>query len=254
MISRFREQLEENKAVTMVWCGMRDPQLVSTIARQDFQAVLLDSQHGYHNEASFLESIPLIVLAGKTPLVRIPVNRWDLCERVLDFGALGVVAPMINTLEEAKVFAAAVKYPKIGSRSYGPHHAAMLYGLTSKEYVIEANDATIALAQIETLEAYKNLDAILSVDGIDGVLMGPSDFSISVTGQQVPDPYGSDTVKIIADIAERTNALGKVAAAFTVTAEHANLVHSMGYRLISIGSDSQIVTSGAEKCFENLAF
>lgn len=233
---------------------MRDAQLVGLIARQRFSAVLLDSQHGFHTESSFLECIPQIVMAGKTPMARIPVGRWDLCERLLDFGALAVVAPMINCADDARAFVAAAKYPPIGSRSHGPRHAASLYGLTPSEYLQMANENTLAIAQIETVEAYNNLDEILAIDGIDGVLMGPSDFSISVTGRIVPDNYGPDTVDMVRVIAEKTRAAGKIAAAFTSSAEHSNLVHSMGYRLISITMDGSMVSAGAAKAFENIDF
>ena len=233
---------------------MRDPQMVASLARQNFDAVLLDAQHGFHDEVSFQNCIPLIVAAGKSPLVRIPVRRWDLCERVLDFGALGIVAPMINCREDAEAFANAAKFPNTGTRSYGPRHAASLYGLSTDEYVVQSNDCTKAFAQIETMQAYENLDEILKVDGIDGILMGPSDFSISVTGNQIPDVYGPDTVEMITDIAKRTRAAGKHAAAFTMSADHANLVHSLGYRLISLNIDSSLIATGSEKSFEGLDF
>ncbi|MGI9352133.1 MAG: HpcH/HpaI aldolase family protein [Rhizobiaceae bacterium] len=254
MIFRLATPLGEDRTVSVVWCAMRDPQLVATIARQNFGAVLLDAQHGFHDEVSFQNCIPIVVTAGKSPLVRIPVGRWDLCERVLDFGALGVVAPMINCREDAVAFANAAKYPGTGTRSYGPRHAATLYDMTSDEYVTQSNDCTKAFAQIETRQAYENLDEILSVDGIDGILMGPSDFSISVTGNQTPDAYGKETVDLVANIAERTRAAGKVAAAFTLSTEHSNLVHSMGYRLISITMDGSIIAAGSEKAFKNLDF
>lgn len=254
MISRLKDKLESDQAIGLAWATMRDPQLVATIARQPFGAVLLDCQHGFHDEASVLNCIPHIVSAGKSPLIRIPVGRWDLVERALDFGVLGVVAPMINTVNDARAFAKAAKYIHAGSRSYSPRHAAQYYGITPDEYMNLANDCTKTFAQIETREAYENLDDILAVDGIDGVLMGPSDFSISVTQNRIPDNYGPDTIDMIADIAKRTRAVGKHAAAFTTRADHANLVYSMGYRLIALGLDSGIVAQGSQALFDGLEF
>jgi len=254
LITRLKDGLADDQAVSLAWCATRDPQYVSALSQQKFSAILLDCQHGYHNEASVVDVIPHIVSAGKSPLVRIPVDRWDLCERVLDFGALGVVAPMINNREDALAFAGAMKYIDTGSRSYSPRHAAQLYGVTPDEYMNLANDCTYSFAQIETREAYDNLDDILGVDGIDGVLMGPADFSISVTGNRIPNNYGPETLDMIGDIAKRTRAAGKHAAAFTTTAEQANLVHSMGYRLISLTMDSLIIADGSAKALQNLDF
>lgn len=252
MIERLVTALEEKDAIHACWCGMRDPQLVGSIAGQGFDVLVLDGQHGFHEENSFLNCIPPIVSAGKSPLVRIPVNRWDLVQRVLDFGALGVIAPMINNKADAKAFAAAAKFPQTGERSYGPRYAASLYGLETNEYVLSANQSTVALAQVETRESYENLDEILNVDGIDGVLMGPSDFSIFMTGNRLPDAYGPATVDAVRDIAERTIKAGKIAAAFTLTAEDTKLVKSFGYQLISIAMDSTIVAKGAESIFESI--
>ncbi|MEM7070059.1 MAG: aldolase/citrate lyase family protein [Pseudomonadota bacterium] len=254
MISRFKDQLADDKGVHLAWCAMRDQQLISAISQQAFEAVLLDCQHGFHNEGTVLDCIPNVVNAGKSPIVRIPIGRWDLCERVLDFGALGVVAPMINNVDDARAFAKSAKYLNPGARSYSPRYAAQLYGISGDEYMKCANDCTFSFAQIETREAYDNLDEILAVDGIDGVLMGPSDFSISITQNRIPDNYGSGTIDLIRDIAERTRKAGKHAAAFTANTDHANLVYACGYRLISLAMDSTIIAAGSAAAFKNLDF
>ncbi len=254
MISRFRDQLAGDKAVKAYWCGIGDPQFSATVARLPFDAIVLDGQHGFHDENTMLNCIPHVVMAGKSPLVRIPRDRWDLCERALDFGTLGVIAPMVNTVEEARAFARAAKFPKTGERSHGPRHAASLYGISVNEYIECADSCTLAFAQIETREAYDNLDEILAVDGIDGVLMGPADFSIFVTGETIPDPYGAGTVDMVADIAKHARRAGKHAAAFTVTQEHANLVHEQGYRLISVALDTSILAQGAAQVLKGLDF
>ena len=226
--------------------------MVGAIARQKFDVIVLDCQHGFHEEVSIQHCIPHVVSAGKSPLVRIPVDRWDLVQRVLDFGALGVIAPMINNRKDAEAFAGSAKFPGVGVRSYGPRHAASLYSLEVGEYVETANTSTLALAQIETREAYENLDDILSVEGIDGILMGPSDFSIFMTGSQHPDAYGEATVDAVRDIAERTNAAGKIAGAFTLSADHTQLVQGFGYRLISVAMDGSLIAGGANSVFSAL--
>ena len=251
-MDRLKKQLAGDATCTACWSTLRDPQLVGMLARQNYDAVILDMQHGFHNEESVLAAIVQVVLAGKSPLVRLPVETWDIAEKVLDFGALGIIAPMINNAADAARFAKAAKFPGIGSRSYGPRYAADLYGITPAEYMDTANDLTLALAMIETREAYDNLDDILATEGIDGILMGPSDFSISVRGNVQPDAYGPETVGLVEDIAKRTRAAGKIATAFTMQSEHTNLVHGFGYRLISTAMDGQLVQSGAAKNLEGV--
>lgn len=254
MITRLTDQLANDKSAIACWCGFSDPQLNGHIARLDFDVIVLDGQHGFHDERSALSSITQILQAGKSPLYRIPTKRWDMCERMLDFGILGVVAPMVNDADDAAAFVKATKYPKLGERSYSPRYAASMHGVSVEEYLELANSCTLAYAQIETKEAYDNLDSILAVEGLDGVLMGPSDFSIFVTGKRVPDPYGPETVELTADIAKRARVAGKHAAAFTLSQEHANLVHSQGYRLISVAMDSTLLASGASQYTSGLDF
>ncbi len=252
MISRLKDLFAQDKPSYACWSGFRDPQVASAIARQNFDAIVLDAQHGFHDDGSLLDCIYQIVMAGKSPIVRLPLNRWDLCEKVLDYGALGVAAPMINTKADAEALARSANYPGVGQRSYAPRYAATMYGLETGDYQRATLTDTFALAQIETQEAYDNLDDILAVEGIDGILMGPSDFSISVGKTLEPDAYGPATIDLVKDVAERTIAAGKIPTCFTLTSEHANLCAEYGYKLISITMDSSMIAAGAAKSFEGI--
>jgi 4-hydroxy-2-oxoheptanedioate aldolase len=252
MISRLKDLLAQEKPAFACWSGFRDPQVAGAIARQQYDAVVLDAQHGFHDDGSLLDCIQQVVVAGKSPIVRLPLNRWDLCEKVLDYGALGVAAPMINTKSDAKAFARSANYPSIGQRSYAPRYAATLYGLDTGEYQRKTLTDTFAFAQVETQESYDNLDDILAVDGIDGILMGPSDFSISVNKTLEPDAYGPGTLDLVRDVAERTLSAGKIPTCFTLTAEHANVCAEFGYKLISLTMDSAMIAAGAAKSFEGV--
>ena len=110
----------------------------------------------------------------------------------MDLGALAVIAPMINTADDARAFVSATRFVPVGNRSFGPRHAASLYGIDTKEYLSEFDHCSLALAMIETREAYDNLDEIIEVEGIDGVLIGPGDLSISFRQNPIPDAYGVD--------------------------------------------------------------
>ncbi len=120
--------------------------------------------------------------AGSAPIVRVPVGDFATVSRVLDFGAEGIIAPMINTPADARALAASAKYPPIGERSWGPHRATTLAGLADQTvYLREANDHVVTLAMIETRTALQNLDAIVDTPGVDGLFLGPSDLSIALS-------------------------------------------------------------------------
>lgn len=245
-MDRLKRAFSSGKVLKTCWLGMRDPQYIASMSSFDFDVALLDVQHGFLDESSVLAGIAEIVHAGKPPIVRIPVGRWDMAERAMDFGALSVVAPMINNKADAERFAASVKYPPKGSRSFGPAQAIALYKADPDEYMSTINDNSYAIAMIETREAYENLDEIIGVEGIDGILIGPGDFSISMRGNPVPDSYGPDSIEQITDVAKRVNAIGKIPTAFAMTPEHANLAHSLGFKLITIGYDGTYLAKGAE--------
>ena len=142
----------------------------------------LDGQHGLWDLNAIVTAIAAIRQGGAAPIVRVPVGDFATVSRVLDCGAEGIIAPMINTPQDARALAASAKYPPIGERSWGPHRATTLAGLADQSvYLREANDHVVTLAMIETRTALKNLDAIVDTPGVDGLFLGPSDLSIALT-------------------------------------------------------------------------
>lgn len=173
-------RLKAGETVFSAWCNLPHPLVMETLCRTDFTAFMLDMQHGPFDTQSVLQSIGIIQSAGKHTVVRIPVDRFDMASRALDFGAEGIIAPMINSVEDARRFAASMKYPPVGERSWGQLRGRPAsYGAGgSGGYLTEVNAKTLAFAMIETRAAFTALDGILAVDGIDGVFVGPADFSI----------------------------------------------------------------------------
>ena len=132
--------------------------------------------------AGLATGIAAVRQGGSAPIVRVPLGDFAMVSRVLDFGAEGIIAPMINTAADARAFAAAAKFPPIGERSWGPHRATMLAGIADqKDYLANANDNIVTLAMIETRTALANIDAIAATPGIDGLFLGPSDLSIALS-------------------------------------------------------------------------
>jgi 4-hydroxy-2-oxoheptanedioate aldolase len=251
---RLKQKLDTGKPVLCAWCGITDSHYLEAIAEFSFDAVVLDMQHGFWDETTIQSGISTLIARGKAPLVRLPLERWDVAARVLDFGALAVIAPMINTAADAQAFVDATRFVPVGQRSFGPRHAATLYGIDTNEYLQQFDQNSLALAMIETREAYDNLDDILEVDGIGGVLIGPSDLSISFRQNPIPDPYGIDTIDAIKDIIGRCQKAGKKTAAFTIDTESANMVSDLGVDIITVGLDLTYIASGVKSHISELKF
>jgi len=251
---RLKQLLDTGNTVLAGWCGITDPRYLETIAEHGFDAVVLDMQHGFFDETSVQNGIATLVARGKAPLVRIPLARWDVASRVMDFGALAVIAPMINTADDARAFVSATRFVPLGERSFGPRHAASLYGIDSNEYLQQFDHCSLALAMIETREAYSNLNEIIQVEGIDGVLIGPGDLSISFRQNPVPDAYGVDTIDVVKDIVTRCKQAGKKTAAFAFNAEAANMLNALAVDIISVGLDVTYIADGVKSHLSGLDF
>ena len=244
-------RLSAGETVFTAWSGVPDAFTVEALAGGPFDAVTLDMQHGGHHEDSVLRALLPITAAGKPGLVRIPVGRFDMASRALDFGAEAVIAPMVNSLEDARLFAAAMKYPPVGQRSWGPTYA-MSRGKTadSAAWLANANAETLAFAMIETREALAILDDILAVPGIDGVLVGPSDFSIAWSNGETMNPGLEDMMQAIGEIGRRMRAAGKHAAIYVVDPQLVGRYVEMGFRLIAMGNEARYMALGAGMLIE----
>jgi len=242
----LRKRLDAGETLYTAWSAIPDPLVAEFLARAGFDAVTLDMQHGCHSTESVLRGVPAVMLAGKPAIVRIPVGRFDMASRALDFGAAAVIAPMVNSLADARLFAAAMKFPPLGERSWGPTRVLGLRGEKNPQAYLEtANADTVAIAMIETRAALAVLDEILGIAGIDGIFVGPSDFSIAWSEGKRIDPGNADMLKGAADVAERTQKAGKIPCTLAITGEAARRFRDMGFRLIALGGDFGYLTAGA---------
>ena len=205
-------------------------------------------QHGSHSTESVMRGVAAITLAGKPAVVRIPVGRFDMASRALDFGAGAVIAPMVNSVADAKAFAASMKFPPLGERSWGPTRVLALHGIAEPRPISRrANRDTLAIAMIETRAAQAALDDILAVDGIDGVFVGPSDFSIALSNGAKVDANNADMLKAAGEIAAKAQRAGKIPLHAGDHGGSGPPRRELGFRLIALGSDFGYLSSRRER-------
>jgi len=244
-------RLAAGDTVFTAWSGIPDAFTVEALTATPVDAVTLDMQHGGHHEDSVLRCLLPVMAAGKPGIVRIPVGRFDMASRALDFGADGVIAPMVNSVEDARAFAASMKYPPKGQRSWGASYAmARRRTPDAGAWLANANGDTLAFAMVETREALAALDDILAVPGIDGIFVGPSDFSIAWSGGKTVNPGLEDMMDAIGDIGRRTRAAGKHAAIYVVDPNLTGRFVEMGYRLFALGNEQRYMSLGSAALIE----
>ena len=238
-------RLHAGETVFAGWCSLPYPIVAETLGREGFPAVTIEGQHGLWDLSAMLTGIAAVRQGGAAPVVRVPVGDFATVSRVLDFGAEGIIAPMINTAADARAFAASAKYPPVGERSWGPHRATTLAGLPDQSvYLREANDHVITLAMIETRTALANLDAIVDTPGIDGLFLGPSDLSIALSDGKTLDPQSKDVERELDRIVAATQKAGKIAGAYCHTPERALALGKRGVRFLAVMSDLAMLRAG----------
>jgi len=253
-MDRLKKQLESGQMIISAWSGMQDPLYLTELANTNIDAVTLDMQHGMHSENSIIRGIAALVPTGKPVIVRVPVGRFDFVSRALDAGAHGIIAPMINTVEDAQQLVSFSKYIPIGDRSYGVTQVSGLHGVAPKDYVTSANQNTKVLAMIETAQAVENMGAILDLDGIDGVFCGPGDLSISIRQNVVPDAYGPDTIDIIRSMPVEARKRGKLAFTWCGNPAQVELAKELDFDYASLGNDPFYIRNGIDAALEKLSF
>ncbi len=239
------KRLRAGETVFSAWCGLASPLITDVMAREGFNTVTIDQQHGMWDHAATVASIAGIHGGGAAPVVRVPLDDFGGVSRALDWGAEGVIMPMINNVELAKRFVGAAKFPPIGERSWGPHRATLLANIPDqKDYLRSANDNIVTLAMIETREAMDNLDAIAAVPGIDVLFVGPADLSITLSKGQVWDPHSAEVEAALEKIVAAAKKANKIAGLYCVNAERALATAKRGFRFLAVGSDLGFLRAG----------
>jgi 4-hydroxy-2-oxoheptanedioate aldolase len=239
-------RLRAGETVYSGWCGLPSPIVAELVGREGFPAVTLDGQHGLWDTATILAAIAQVRLGGAAPIVRIPVGEFASVSRALDFGAEGIIAPMINTPEDARAYVSFAKFPPLGERSWGPHRATTLANISDqKVYLRTANDLTVTFAMIETRTALDNMEAIAATPGIDALFLGPADLSIALSNGADVDPMSGEVDRQLDRIMRAASSTGKIMGAYCHSAERAVALAKRGVRFLAVGSDMGFLRAGA---------
>jgi len=166
--------------------GIADPQIVEIIGHAGFDAAFIDMEH-----TSFdLRDVQLMVMAaervGITPIVRTPGFDPAFILRILDMGAQGIQLPHVDNAETARAAVQAVRFPPLGDRGMMGGTRATDYGKISlTEHIVQSNREILLMVMIEELSALAEIDAIAATEGVDLVVIGPTDMAraLGVSGQ-----------------------------------------------------------------------
>ncbi len=159
------------------WLSVPSSIAAETVAVTGFDYVCVDMQHGLVDYSDSVLMLQAITTGSSTPLVRVPENQSGHIGKALDAGAMGVIVPMVNSVEECEAAVRAARYAPEGSRSYGPTRVRSVEGA---DYYEHANRTVAVIPMIETVAAVEAIEGILAVEGVDAIYVGPGDLSISL--------------------------------------------------------------------------
>jgi 4-hydroxy-2-oxoheptanedioate aldolase len=242
--NRLRTLWKQDKAAVNGWLAVPNGFSAETMAHQGWDSLTIDLQHGVIDYQAMVGMLQAISTTDTVPVVRVPWLEPGIIMKTLDAGAYGVICPMVNTAEDAQRLVAYTRYAPRGTRSFGPVRALLYAGA---DYAQHANDTIVAFAMIETAQALDNLDAILSVDGLEAIYIGPSDLSLALGCRPVFDDPDPKAVQAIEHILERAQAHGVVAGIHNGVPDVALARVAKGFRFVTVGSDARLLAAGSQQ-------
>lgn len=236
----FRGYLRENRPLVGFFTGITSPALVEMAGYANFDFVIIDNEHGPAAIETTEHMIRAARCAGIVPLVRVSGANPQEILRTLDVGAAGVQVPQVNTREQAKLVVDAVKFPPMGNRGVAYSTRAGGYGFFGGlEHIQASNEHTVVITHIETVEAVNNLEAILTVKGIDVLFVGPSDLSVSMG--YPGNPGHPEVQATIAGCLKRIAAAGITPGVLITNKDEFHRYASLGARFMPVMATTVIV-------------
>ena len=230
------------EAVVNGWLSIPSAFSAEVMAHQGFDSLTVDMQHGVVDYQVAVTMLQAVSTTPVIPLARVPWNDPARLMKILDAGVYGVICPMISTRTQAEALVAACKYPPRGYRSFGPVRASLYAG---SDYGDRADDDIVVMPMIETAEALKNLDAILSVPGVAAIYVGPADLSLALGCKPRLDQTDPPVVEAQQMIAEACKRHGVVAGIHNATAAYALRMIAAGYQFVTLASDNRFLAAKA---------
>ena len=250
----FKQALRDGRPQIGLWVALASAYSTELIAGIGYDWLLLDGEHAPNDVRSTLAQLQAVASAQQAfgdarshPVVRVPLGTGEagtaLIKQMLDLGAQTILAPMVDTPEQAAQVVAAARYAPAGVRGMGSALARASRWQAHPRYVHEANDQVCVLVQAETVTAMRHLDAIAATPGVDGVFIGPADLSASMG--HPGNALHPEVQAAIEDGIARILKAGKAPGILSTSEPQARKWLAAGARFVAVGADTMLLDSGA---------
>jgi len=244
----FKDRLRANPSPSFgTWVSSSSVVVVDALKDAGFDWFVIDTEHAQVNPETVAALVAVIAGSGRIPLVRVgSVDQYRI-KQALDAGAHGVLAPLVNTPDDARAVVRFAKYPPDGVRGAAAA-AASRYGRELSTYLRTANAATLVGVQIETREALDHLEEIAAVEGVDLLFVGPQDLTLSLgLGDDRTNPRVREAMRRVVAVCRSH---GLVPGTLAVSAAEKRAAVEMGFQFIALASDVRFLLEGARAFLE----
>lgn len=215
------------------WLSIGSPVIAELAGQYGFDWLLVDLEHGCGGEASLFQTLQALRGSASAIIVRVGAPHPDLIQRVLDWGADGIMVPHVDTVEIARRVVRTALFPPLGNRGFSRSVRACGYGLRPHDAAAQP----LILAQIESEEAVGNAGEIAAVDGIDVLFVGPADLSFDLQANRSAQTYES-CLKTVAEAARRAS---KQAGLLNRHEADGSALSEQGFTIQALDSDLAIL-------------
>ncbi|HTW67212.1 MAG TPA: 4-hydroxy-2-oxoheptanedioate aldolase [Bryobacteraceae bacterium] len=233
-----------NRPQIGLWLGLTDTVCAEISAGSGFDWILIDGEHAPNDVRSILALLQAVAPYPTHPIVRPVTGDVQLIKQLLDIGAQTLLVPMVESAEQAKQLVAAMRYPPHGIRGVGATLARASQWSRVTNYVHQANEQMCLLVQVETRRGLENLDAIASVEGVDGVFIGPSDLSAGLG--HLGNSLHPDVQRAIGEAIGRIRSAGRAAGILAIDETLARHYLSLGCTFVAVGLDGNLLMRAAQ--------
>ena len=245
---KLKQKLHDGKTTIGSWITLGHPGIAEIFSQAGYDWLVVDLEHSAISIEVAADLIRVIDLCGTSPLVRLTSNNSDQIKRVMDAGAHGIVVPMVSSAEDAAKAVAATRYAPIGHRGVGLARAQR-YGPGFEDYLHWQQAGPLVIVQIEQQAAIEHLEAIFTVPGVDGFIIGPYDLSCSMgIPGEFERPEFTAVMNKILDTGLRS---GCPAGIHIIEPDSERLLETIseGYRFIAYSVDIRMLDVSAREGF-----
>lgn len=247
-INRFKAALLQGKRQTGLWVALASPLSAELLAGAGFDWLLIDLEHAPNDARSAIAQMQAMSAFPVTPVIRPPMSEAWVIKQVLDAGCQTLLIPMVESVAQVEALLDAIHYPPRGQRGVGAALVRASGFGAQADYLTTANEQICLLVQIETRKGLDALDAIASMDGVDGLFIGPADLAADMGCLGNP---GHESVRsAVLDAFHRIKRAGKKCGVLTSDPGLIDIYKAAGVDFMAIGSDVGLLREAANAAFD----